>query len=368
MAKSDIYQELSVRTPTVEYPVIIGRDFLLEGSLFLEKVLSRQVLIVTNKTVAPLYLHYLLRIFSDRQCDVVLLEDGEEFKNQQSLFQIYNTLIDKKHHRDTTVIALGGGVIGDISGFAASTYQRGVNFLQIPTTLLSQVDASVGGKTAINLPNAKNMVGSFYQPNAVIMDLGTLQTLPLREFRAGLAEIIKYAILEGGNFLALVHSALKNGLADNVSDQLPAIISQCCQIKASFVEADERELGQRALLNLGHTVGHALEAYTHYTRWLHGEAVAIGLYAAALLSHKYYGLDKNCVDLIDNLLFLAGLPRRIPKDINLDELRALMDQDKKVKNNSLRFILIRDMGDCYLLDKLPEANINTLFQCVVEGD
>lgn len=368
MAKSEVYQELSVRMPTFDYPVIIGKDLLVESTILHQKVLSHQVLIVTNKTVAPLYLHYLLKIFSDRQCDVVILDDGEEFKTQHSLFQIYNTLIDKKHHRDTTVIALGGGVVGDISGFAASTYQRGVDFVQIPTTLLAQVDASVGGKTAINLPDAKNMIGTFYQPKAVIMDLNTLRTLPLREFRAGLAEIIKYAMLVGGDFLVEVHSALKAGLADNASDKLPEIIAQCCKIKASFVEQDERESGQRALLNLGHTLAHALEAYTHYTRWLHGEAVAIGLYAVALLSCKYYKLDKNHLDLIDELLLLAGLPRRIPQDINLESLRALMDKDKKIKNNSLRFILIREMGDCYLQDKIPEAYIGTMLQCAVKGE
>lgn len=354
--------------PTFDYSVIIGKNLLMENTIFHQKVLSQQVLVVTNQTLAPIYLHYLLDIFSDRQCDVVILEDGEEFKSRDSLFQIYDALIDKKHHRDTTVIALGGGVIGDISGFAASTYQRGVDFLQVPTTLLAQVDASVGGKTAINLPNAKNMIGTFYQPKAVIMDLNTLQTLPQREFRAGLAEIIKYAILVGGDFLNEVHNALKMGLADNISDKLPEIIYQCCKIKASYVETDERESGQRALLNLGHTVAHALEAYTHYTRWLHGEAVAIGLYAVAMLSHKYYGLDKVHVDLIDNLLFLAGLPRRIPKDICLETLRTLMDKDKKIKNNSLRFILIREMGDCYLLDKIPEADIWAVLQCVVEGE
>jgi len=368
MAKSEIYRELCVRMPARTYSIFIGRNILRDSDFLRRQVSSRQVLIVTNKTIAPLYLSYMQESFSDRQCDVLALEDGEVYKNERSLFQIYNLLIEKKHHRDTMIIALGGGVVGDISGFAASTYQRGVEFLQIPTTLLAQVDASVGGKTAINHSQAKNMIGSYYQPNAVIMDLNTLHTLPLREFRAGLAEIIKYAILVGGVFLLQVQGALKSGLATNAAADLPEIISKCCQIKASFVEKDERDTGVRELLNLGHTVAHALEAYTQYNRWLHGEAVAIGLYCAAVLSHQFYGLDERTVELIDNLLSLAKLPRRIPKDINLQNLRALMDKDKKIKNNNLRFILIREVGDCYLMDTVPEANLWSVLQSVVEGE
>jgi 3-dehydroquinate synthase len=368
MAKSERFRELWVRLPAHEYSILIGSNILADRTILRQYVTSRQVLIVTNVTVAPFYLHFLQEAFSDRECDVVILKDGEKYKNQQSLFQIYDALIEKHHHRDTTMIALGGGVVGDICGFAASTYQRGVAFLQIPTTLLAQVDASVGGKTAINHPKGKNMIGSFYQPKAVIMDMSTLHTLPQREFCAGMAEIIKYGVLVGNDFLKLVENALNAGLDSNARNFLPEIISQCCQIKAAIVQEDERETGQRALLNLGHTVAHALEAYTHYNRWLHGEAVGIGLYCAALLSHQYYGLDKKSLERIDKLLFLANLPRRIPKDIDLQVLRVLMGKDKKIKNNTLRFILVKELGDCYLEDKVTEANLAAVLQCAVEGE
>ncbi len=212
MAKFDLYQELVIRLPAYEYPIIIGRNILTDKEVLRRYIPGKQVLVVTNTTVAPLYLDYLQLALADKQCDVVILNDGEEFKNQQSLFAIYDTLIAKQHHRDTTLIALGGGVIGDMTGFAAATYQRGVDFLQIPTTLLAQVDASIGGKTAINHPLAKNMIGSFHQPKAVIMDLETLQTLPEREFCAGLAEVIKHALLAGGEFFELIYSALQEDL------------------------------------------------------------------------------------------------------------------------------------------------------------
>lgn len=365
MAKSNIYQTLQVNLPGRSYPIIIGQQLLNENDIIGNHVTSKQVLVVTNNVVAPFYLHKVQKIFSTKQCDTVILKDGEEHKNSTSLFQIYTTLIEKKHHRDTTIVALGGGVVGDISGFAAATYQRGVNFVQIPTTLLAQVDASVGGKTAINHAQAKNMIGSFYQPKAVVMDLETLKTLPDREFQAGFAEIIKYAILNGGDFLLQVQYLLQDGLEKNTY-QLAEIISRCCQIKATFVQEDEFEQGSRALLNLGHTVAHALEAYTEYKRWLHGEAVGIGLYYAALLSYKRYGLSLQVLEQIDNLLALAKLPRRIPNDINLSRLRDLMNKDKKIKNNSLRFVLINSMGKCYLEENVTDADLQAVLQSAVE--
>lgn len=368
MAKFDLYQKLVIRLPSYEYPIIIGRNILTDEELLRRYIPGKQVLVVTNTTIAPLYLGYLQAAFADKQCDVVILTDGEEFKNQQSLFAIYDSLIAKQHHRDTTLIALGGGVIGDITGFAAATYQRGVDFLQIPTTLLAQVDASIGGKTAINHPLAKNMIGSFHQPKAVIMDLNTLQTLPEREFRAGLAEVIKHALLAGGDFFDLIYSVLQEDIEIKESEKLPAIISHCCQIKAEFVQEDEREMGVRALLNLGHTFAHALEAYTQYSRWLHGEAVAIGLYCAALLSYYHAGLDEKSLLLIDNLLTMAKLPNRIPSDIDLNDLRNLMSQDKKIKNKSLRFILMKTIGNCYIEEGVPENLLYSTLQSAVEGD
>ncbi|MGQ3888209.1 3-dehydroquinate synthase [Legionella sp. CNM-1927-20] len=367
MANFDLFYTLGVNLPGHDYSIFIG-NHLLSGkcNLLSDCIKSDQVMIVTNQTIAPLYLEPVQRLLGKRQVDNVILADGEEFKNQKSLFQIFDALMKNKHHRDTTVIALGGGVVGDIAGFAASAYQRGVHFVQIPTTLLAQVDASVGGKTGINHPLGKNMIGSFYQPQAVIIDLTVLNTLPLREFRAGLAEVIKYAILEGGRFFTDVEQALQKGLSPN-SSLLAEIIYHCCQIKAGYVEQDEREAGLRALLNLGHTIGHALEAYTHYQRWLHGEAVAIGLYCAALLSYQIGNINWETVKQIDNLLHLANLPRRIPKDINLEHLNMLLATDKKIKNNTLRFIVIKEIGNCALVSDINGLIIQEVMASAV-GD
>ena len=281
--------------------------------------------------------------------------------------KIYDALIKYRHHRDTTLIALGGGVLGDVTGFAAATYQRGVRFIQIPTTLLAQVDASVGGKTAINHPAGKNMIGSFHQPHAVIMDLTTLETLPPREFRAGLAEVIKYGFLVGGEFLNGLSRVLAEELPTGSSLQLADLIARCCRIKASFVQEDEREIGRRALLNFGHTFAHALEAYTHYQRWLHGEAVAIGLYCATLLSHQLGYIDQSILKLVDSLLQAAKLPCRIPKGIDLHALQALMLHDKKITNKTLRFVLMRAPGDCYLESQVTEDSLRHVLMNAVEG-
>jgi 3-dehydroquinate synthase len=375
MAKYKLVREIDVRLADNSYPILIGQGILQNKELICRFLVSKQVLIVTNTTLASFYLPSFMTILSDRQCDVVILPDGEEYKNSASLNQIYEALISKAHHRDTTLIALGGGVVGDIAGFAASTYQRGVNFIQIPTSLLAQVDASVGGKTAINHPLGKNMIGSFYQPKAVLIDLEVLKTLSLRHFRAGLAEVIKYAILVGGALLDDVRTMLA-ATTDvktvseflEVSDNLSDIVARCCQIKAEVVQQDERESGVRALLNLGHTVGHALEAYTHYSQWLHGEAVAIGLYCAALLSHLQCGLKQDLVNEIDELLFLARLPRRIPVSVDLNALRILMNTDKKIKNNTLRFVLIRGEGDCFLDGQVTETKLEAALESAVEGE
>lgn len=367
MAKFEVFEQVDVSLPGCQYPIIVCRNGLDNVELLRSFVTSQQVLIVSNQTVAPIYLNSLLAVFAEIQCDVVILPDGEEFKNKGSLFAIYDSLIQKKHHRDTTLIALGGGVIGDVAGFAASTYQRGIPFIQIPTTLLAQIDASVGGKTAINHPLGKNMIGSFYQPQAVIIDLNTLNTLPQREFRSGLAEMIKYGLLAGGTFLKELQLALKEGLTVQSSD-LPKLIAQCCRIKAEFVEKDEKETGQRALLNLGHTFAHALEAYTHYQRWLHGEAVAIGLYCAAVLSYKIGLIDLFLVEQVEMMLRNAGLPHKIPKSVDLQKLTDLMSLDKKIKNNCLRFVVIQKPGDCYLSDKITEDCLNHTLIASVEGE
>ncbi|WP_133127117.1 3-dehydroquinate synthase [Legionella nagasakiensis] len=368
MAKSDVYRQLRIQLASHDYPIYIGCHCLTDLELLRRHVKSSQVLIVSNETVAPLYLKPLEQAFASMQCDTVLLKDGEAYKNQQSLNKIYDALVQYRHHRDTTLIALGGGVIGDLAGFAAATYHRGVRFLQLPTTLLAQVDASVGGKTAINHPLAKNMIGSFYQPHAVIMDVDALSTLPKRELRSGCAEMIKYGFIAGGEFLQLLCRFLTEGMDSLTMEQWAQLIAGCCQIKARIVEEDERETGRRALLNLGHTFAHALEAYTHYQRWRHGEAVAIGLYCAAVLSYQLGHLDRASVVLLDSLLSKVNLPRRIPKDIDLLTLHCLMFNDKKVSNKCLRFVLMRAPGQCYLDDTVTEDCLRHALISAVEGD
>lgn len=368
MAKSEILQHLSFRCVACSYPVFIGTHLLHDGALLRQLVGASQVLVVTNTTLAARYLPIIQRAFSDFQCDTVVIPDGESHKNHHSLFAIYDTLIENHHHRDTTLIALGGGVIGDITGFAAATYQRGVRFIQVPTTLLAQVDASIGGKTAINHRFGKNMIGSFYQPYAVLMDVNTLETLPERELRAGFAEIIKYGVLVGGDFLNAIDALLSKGYASITETQQADLIAQCCRIKATFVEEDEREMGQRVLLNLGHTFAHALETYTNYERWLHGEAVAIGLYCAALLSCELGSLKKENLIFIDSLLSKALLPRRIPDEIDVNQLQQMMLSDKKIKNKMLCFVLIKALGDCYLDTEVAADCLHVALMKAVEGE
>lgn len=362
--------DFTITLPSASYPVYIAPNLFGQPDVWRQQVISRQALIITNETIAPLYLDQVCQALSHLQCDTLVLPDGEIYKNQQCLFTIYETLLHHHHHRDTTLLALGGGVIGDITGFAASTYQRGVRLVQLPTTLLSQVDSSVGGKTAINLPQGKNMVGSFYQPHAVIMDLSTLKTLPKRELRAGFAEVIKYGMLVGGDFWAklpfiiqLIQSQHGVGrFTDEAWQALSYMITQCCRIKADIVREDERDHGRRALLNLGHTFAHALETITSYQRWLHGEAVAIGLYCASMLSYKLGYLKISDVDRIKDLLYLTGLPYGIPQDIDVKRLQVLMWQDKKVHDNTLPFVIMRGIGDCRLERHVTDELIQSLLQ------
>lgn len=366
MERFELYQQLNVDLGKSSCPIYFGSKLLHDFELIQSCISSKQVLIVTNNVVSDLYLHLLQNAFSSLQCDAIILKDGEEFKNQQSLNLIYEKLIQKNHHRDTTIIALGGGVIGDIAGFAASTYQRGVNLVHIPTTLMSQVDSSVGGKTAINHIMGKNLIGSFYQPNAVIIDFSLLNTLPVREFRSGLGEIIKYALLYGKDYLLLLQNYLNsNGACEE--QLLHELILNSCRIKSSIVALDEKEKGQRALLNLGHTFAHALETYTQYKKFLHGEAVAIGLYCASILSYRLGFAEKSIVKIVEDLLQKAKLPSKIYSYINIEEIYALFFHDKKVENNELRFVLMKDVGNCFvysgvskkqLLDALVQAYEN----------
>lgn len=364
MVNSEQYDCLQIHLKHHAYPIYIGSGCLADPGLLQQHVKSGQVCVVTNKTIGSFYLQPLLDAFSAYQCDVVYLNDGESHKNHAGLIEIYDTLLRHQHHRDTTLIALGGGMIGDMAGFAAATYHRGVSFLQIPTTLLAQVDASIGGKTGINYGGFKNTIGSFHQPDAVMIDMTTLSTLPKRELYAGLAEVIKYGLLAGGRVLQILTRHLKS------IETLPLtvwseLIALCCQIKAEYVEMDERDQGKRALLNLGHTFAHALESVTDYQRWLHGEAVAIGLYCAALLSHKLGYLAKAELLWLDELLAMAQLPRRIPKNIDLSHLYRLMLSDKKIKQSRLRFILIKTPGACFIKDNVSEAALRCILRRAV---
>ena len=368
MVTSNLLYELSVKLTHTSYPIYVGEHLLHDRNRLSQHIAAKHVFIISNTTVAPFYLNQLKKALCHFHVAVHLLDDGEQYKNQQSLFSIYDDLIRLGHNRDTTIIALGGGVVGDISGLVAATYQRGVRFIQIPTTLLAQVDASVGGKTAINLPQAKNMMGVFYQPHAVFIDLVTLETLPLRELKAGIAEVIKYALLVGGDFLELLRDALINQALPFSKKQLAQIIVKCCEIKAGVVQRDEREEGERALLNLGHTFAHALESVTHYQRWLHGEAVAIGLYCAGLLSCQQGYLAIEHVRLIEALLDSAGLPKKIPKSIDSNQLKCAMLRDKKVKEEVLRFVLLRAPGDCYLDENVTMDALDKVLLSAEEGD
>lgn len=331
-------ETLTVNLAERSYPIHVGAGLLTSSALFAPHIVGQKVMIVTNDTVAPLYLDALCSTLSAYQVETLVLPDGEAHKTLVSFERIMSALLEGKHGRDTTLIALGGGVIGDLVGFAAACYQRGIPFIQVPTTLLSQVDSSVGGKTAVNHPLGKNMIGAFYQPKAVIIDIDCLRTLPQRELAAGMAEVIKYGIIwdeEFFNWLEL-HTADIQALQPYA---LSKVILRCCAIKADVVSQDETENGVRALLNLGHTFGHAIEAEKGYGNWLHGEAVAVGSVQAAETSLRLSLLSQADVDRIKALLLAANLPVTAPADMDFDDYLHHMLRDKKVKAGKLRLVL-----------------------------
>jgi len=336
---------LDVELGDRSYPIVIGRGLLDDGALLARHITgSGKVAIVTNTTVAPLYLDKVaapLRA-AGREVLPIILPDGEEYKTWESLNLVFDALLANKCDRKTTLVALGGGVIGDLTGFAAASYMRGVPFVQIPTTLLAQVDSSVGGKTGINHPLGKNMIGAFYQPRAVIADTATLDTLPDRELSAGLAEVIKHgAILDAGFFDWIEHNIGKLVARDH--DALAHAILRSCQIKADVVKRDEREGGLRAVLNFGHTFGHAIENGLGYGAWLHGEAVGCGMVMAADLSHRLGLVDKATVERIRALAKAAGLPTVAP-DLGTARWIELMEVDKKNEGGAIKFILLKPLG------------------------
>ncbi len=333
------------------YPILLGNG-ILGGPALLAPYAGTQALIVSNAAVAGLYLDKVRRSLADvDQVDVVEIGDGETFKTLDTYATILDALVDKRHNRSTTVVALGGGVVGDVAGFAAATYQRGVGLVQIPTTLLSLVDSSVGGKTAVNHPAGKNLIGAFYQPRAVIADVAVLATLPEREFRAGLAEVIKYGVIADEGFFAWLESNI-GGLLERDPARLVHAIRRSCEIKAEVVAEDEREQGRRMILNFGHTFGHAIEAVTAYRRYLHGEAVALGMVMAMDLSARLGRCDPRDTERLHRLIHRA---EAVPAASQIDG-QALLDamgMDKKVRDGRLRFIVCDGIGRVSVTDDVP---------------
>ncbi|MEO8316064.1 MAG: 3-dehydroquinate synthase [Pseudomonadota bacterium] len=333
---------LKVSLAERSYPILIGESLLADATLLGKHLPARDLLLVSNTTVAPLYAERVRTALGDRRIVDVRLPDGEQYKTMEYMGRVLDVLIANRFGRDCVVVALGGGVIGDLAGFSAACYQRGVTFAQMPTTLLAQVDSSVGGKTGVNHPGGKNMIGAFHQPSVVFADTTTLRTLPLRELRAGLAEVVKYGLIFDINFLDWIEKNVDALLKlDPVA--LAHAVHRSCELKAEVVRRDERESGDRALLNLGHTFGHAIETVTGYTEWLHGEAVATGMVIAADMSAKLGLLPPADVQRIRNLLQRIGLPVEAPR---FGAQRALdcMRVDKKVKSGRIRLVLLEKLG------------------------
>jgi 3-dehydroquinate synthase len=324
------------------YPIVIGSGLLGGGFDLSEHVRGGDCLVVTNETVAPLYLDSLMGNLGGTSVDSISLADGEAFKTMQAVESVIDKLVECRANRDTTVIALGGGVVGDIAGFAAACYMRGVDFIQVPTTLLAQVDSSVGGKTGVNHPEGKNLIGAFHQPRIVLVDTGTLATLPDRELKAGLAEVIKYGAIVDAGFFAWLETNIDSLLRRDAA-ALAHAIQRSCQLKAEIVAEDEREAGRRAVLNFGHTFGHAIEKCQGYGKYLHGEAVAAGMVMAVMLSD----ISTEDVARLIDLLRRAGLPVK-PPSIGADAIMDAMGMDKKVVDKKLRFVLLHRLGDAFV--------------------
>lgn len=344
---------LNVALGERSYPIYIDSELLSQGDLLSKHVRSKRVCIVSNDIVHPLYADAIKDKLTAFEVDELILPDGEAEKSLANFDKIMSHLLANGHGRDTTLIALGGGVIGDITGFAAACYQRGIDFIQVPTTLLSQVDSSVGGKTAINHPLGKNMVGAFYQPKAVIIDIDSLATLPQREFNAGMAEVIKYGILADGEFFSWLEQHCQKIQAGEPAT-LIQMVETCCQCKADIVSADETEAGIRALLNLGHTFGHAIEAEQGYGNWLHGEAVATGMVLAAKLAVTMNLLEVSELRRIERLLTKFDLPLAAPENMGFNEFIKHMRRDKKNLAGILRLIIPTAIGRSELRDDITE--------------
>lgn len=347
---------LTVDLADRSYPIHIGPN-LLTADFIRPTLVGKTALVVTNDVVGPLYLDKLLQALEGVSVTTVVLPDGEAHKQQAILDRIYTAALESGCDRRTTFIALGGGVVGDITGYAAASYQRGVAFVQIPTTLLAQVDSSVGGKTGVNHPLGKNMIGAFWQPQAVLADTSTLNSLPERELSAGLAEVIKYGLLGDAEFLDWIEAKLP-ALLQREPAALAEAIQRSCANKARIVAADEREAGQRALLNLGHTFGHAIETHAGYGKWLHGEAVGAGMVMAAELSARLGWLNNADVQRVRKLISAAKLPAEPPTGMTSTEFLRLMARDKKVMDGELRLVLLEALGKAVITGDYAESALH----------
>ena len=355
---------LTVDLADRSYPIFIGQSLIAQAELYTPYIKGKQVMIVTNTTVAPLYLEQLKSALVGFDVDEVILPDGEEYKNLDTLNLIFTALLEKRHNRTTTLIALGGGVIGDMTGFAASCYQRGVDFIQVPTTLLSQVDSSVGGKTAVNHPMGKNMIGAFYQPKVVIADISVLNTLPQRELSAGIAEVVKYGLICNSKFYQWLNDNME-ALAAYDAEALSTAVELSCLDKARVVALDEKEGGIRATLNLGHTFGHAIETNQGYGVWLHGEAVAAGMVMAADMSWRLGNITQSEVHDLQRLLKRAQLPCIPPQEMTNKDFIDLMQVDKKVLDGKLRLVLLKTIGEAVVTS---DFSTDTLHETLAAGE
>ena len=339
-------ETLRVELGSRSYPILIGQGLLGERALFDPYLRARDILVVSNTVVAPLYLEALETSLQPRRVIATVLPDGEPHKTLANVARILDVMVANRFGRDCAVVALGGGVAGDMAGFAAATYQRGVAFVQVPTTLLAQVDSSVGGKTGVNHPGGKNLIGAFHQPIAVVADTRTLTTLPPRELRAGLAEVIKYGLICDAGFFAWLEAHI-DALRAADAAALAYVIRRSCEIKAEIVGRDEREQGDRALLNLGHTFGHAVESATGYAQWLHGEAIGAGLVMSARMSRESGYLTADEQQRVMRLIERAGLPMHVP-DVRPEIALEHMRMDKKVQSGRIRLVLMRGIGNAFV--------------------
>ena len=350
-------ETLTVALAERSYPIHVGTNLLRDVARLLPAPRHARAVVVTNTTIAKLHLDALVAGLSASgiRHDAIVIPDGEEHKDWATLYELHTRLLELAAERSTLLIALGGGVVGDLAGFAAATYQRGMPLVQIPTTLLAQVDSSVGGKTAVNHPLGKNMIGAFHQPLAVIIDTATLATLPGREYAAGIAEVVKYGAIRSPELFAWLERSIDSLLARDARAVEHAVM-ESCRIKADIVAADERETGERAILNFGHTFGHAIEAGSGYGSWLHGEAVAAGMVLAALLSVRVSGLPVGDSDRLRALLERAGLPTQAPP-LGAERYLALMARDKKVEGGALRLVLLEALGKAIIRSDVPRSEV-----------